>query len=55
VPPEARARAMVLAVDGAVAWVGYEGRDGAARGRVAQCFRVQQGTAFVVHVFEEGT
>ena len=55
VPPEARARAMVLAVDGAVAWVGYEGRDGAARGRVAQYFRVQQGTSFVVHVFEEGT
>ena len=55
VSPRARPRATVLDLDGAVAWVGYDGRDGARLGRVAESFRVQESTASTLHVFEEAT
>lgn len=53
VPPEERRRAAVLDVDGAVAWVGAVASDGRSLGRVAESFRVQEGTSFTLHVFEE--
>lgn len=55
VTPEARARAIVVAVADDVAWVGYESSAGRACGRVAECARVQEGTSSIVHVFEEAT
>ena len=55
VSPRARSRATVLDLDGAVAWVGYDGRDGARLGRVAESFRVQESTSSTLHVFEEDT
>ena len=55
VSPRARPRATVLDLDGAVAWVGYDGGDGARLGRVAESFRVQESTSPTLHVFEEAT
>ncbi len=55
VPPPARPRATVLDLDGDVAWVGYEVGDGARLGRVAESFRVQEGTSSTLHVYEEAT
>ena len=49
----ARERALVLAVDGRVAWVGYESTAGERRGRVAQPFRVSESTGCTLHVVEE--
>jgi len=54
-PAAARARALVLAVDDAVAWVGYADAGGARRGRVAQGFRVRESSACTLLVFEEDT
>jgi len=51
---DARERAVVLDVDGAVAWVGHDGAAGAPIGRVAQGFRVAQSSTHTVHVFQEG-
>jgi len=53
VPPAARERALVLVIDGCIAWVGYETRTGERRGRVAQPFRVSESTACTLHVVEE--
>lgn len=44
-PRAARERALVVAVDGAVAWVG---------GRVAEAFRVSESTAMTLHIRREG-
>jgi tRNA(Ile)-lysidine synthase len=52
VSSDAREHAVVLDVDGAVAWVGHD--DGAPVGRVAQGFRVAQSSSNTVHVFQEG-
>lgn len=54
-PAPERARALVLAVDDAVAWVGYRDADGARRGRVAQDFRVRESSRCTLLVFEEDT
>jgi len=53
VTPLARRRALVLEVDGRVAWVGYESRSGERRGRVAQPRRVSESTVCTLHVVEE--
>ena len=53
VTPPARRRALVLEVDGRVAWVGYESRSGERRGRVAQPCRVSESTVCTLHVVEE--
>ena len=42
VPRERRGRALVVDVDGAVAWLGFTTEDGVWRGRVAQPFRVDE-------------
>ena len=52
-PAEARPRAVVLEVDGLVAWVGYESPTGERRGRVAQPRRVSESTVCTLHVVEE--
>ena len=54
-PTAERARAVVLDIDGAVAWVGYVAGRGAARrrGRVAQGFRVNESTCCTLQVFPE--
>jgi tRNA(Ile)-lysidine synthase len=52
VPSGARPRAVVLDVDGAVAWVG--GHAGSP-GRVAQGYRVSHSSALTLHVIQEGT
>ena len=54
-PAFSRARALVLAVDGVVAWVGYVDTDGARRGRVAHDFRVRESTVHTLFVVEEDT
>jgi tRNA(Ile)-lysidine synthase len=54
-PQEARARALVLDVDGAVAWVGWTGAAGERLARVAQSFRVLESTSSTLHVLEEDT
>ncbi len=54
-PAPARARALVLAVDDAVAWVGYADAGAARRGRVAQDFRVRESSRCTLLVFEEDT
>ena len=54
-PAAARARAVVLDVDGAVAWLGYTGAQGDHRGRVAHGFRVDQSVCRTLHVFQEDT
>ena len=54
-PAAERARALVLAVDDAVAWLGYTDACGAWRGRVAQGFRVRESSACTLLVFEEDT
>ena len=51
VPAAWRARAVVLDVDGAAAWVGGP----AAPGRVAQGYRVAQSSVLTLHVVQEGT
>jgi len=51
----ARARAVILDVDAAVAWLGYAGLHGDHRGRVAHGFRVDQSTCRTLHVFQEDT
>jgi hypothetical protein len=53
VPGDARRRAVVLEVDGSVAWVGYESVWGERRGRVAQPCRVSESTSCTLHVIEE--
>lgn len=53
VPASARHRALVLEVDGSVAWVGYESASGERRGRVAQSRRVSESTGCTLHVVEE--
>ncbi len=53
VTPSARRRALVLEVDGRVAWVGYASRSGERRGRVAQPCRVSESTVCTLHVVEE--
>jgi tRNA(Ile)-lysidine synthase len=53
VPAAARRRAVVLAVDGRVAWVGYGGPAGERRGRVARAFGVTESTVCTLHVVEE--
>ncbi|HZL65649.1 MAG TPA: tRNA lysidine(34) synthetase TilS [Thermoleophilia bacterium] len=52
VPAGERARARVIEVDGAAAWIGYGGAR--ARGRVAQSRRVNESTRCILHVFREG-
>ncbi len=52
-PAHARARALVLVVDEAVAWVGYTDAGGARGGRVAQGFRVRESSRHTLLVFEE--
>jgi tRNA(Ile)-lysidine synthetase-like protein len=54
-PAPARARALVLAVDDTVAWVGFADGGGARRGRVAQGFRVRESTRCTLLVVEEDT
>jgi tRNA(Ile)-lysidine synthase len=54
-PAAERARALVLAVDDAVAWVGYTDASGARRGRVAHGFRVRESSRCTLLVFEEDT
>jgi tRNA(Ile)-lysidine synthase len=54
-PAPERTRALVLAVDDAVAWVGFTDIDGARRGRVAQDFRVRESSPCTLLVFEEDT
>ena len=54
-PAPERARALVLVVDDAAAWVGFADADGAAHGRVAQGFRVHESSACTLLVFEEDT
>ena len=53
VPAPERARALVLVVDEAVAWVGFTDAGGARRGRVAQGFRVRESSRCTLLVFEE--
>ena len=53
-PAAERARALVLAIDDAVTWVGYADAGGARRGRVAQDFRVRESSRCTL-VFEEDT
>ena len=50
VPPEERRRAVVLEVDGAVAWLGFRGPGGRPAGRVAQPFLVDESTVCTLHV-----
>ena len=54
-PAAERARALVLAVDGHVAWVGLRGAGGARLGRVAQGYRVRESSRCTLLVFEEDT
>jgi tRNA(Ile)-lysidine synthase len=54
-PAAARARAVVLDVGGAVAWLGYAGPQGDPRGRVAHGYRVDQSTSRTLHIFREDT
>ena len=54
-PAPERARALVLAVDEAVAWVGFTDGEGTRRGRVAQDFRVRESSRCTLLVFEEDT
>jgi len=54
-PALERARALILAVDGSVAWVGFTASDGARHGRVAQGFRVRESSRCTLLVFEEDT
>ena len=53
VPPRERARAVALATDGDIAWLGYVA-GGVAHGRVAQSRRVNESTRCILHVFREG-
>ena len=55
VPAPERARALVLGVDDAVAWVGFTDIGGARHGRVAQRFRVRESSRCTLLVFEEDT
>jgi tRNA(Ile)-lysidine synthase len=50
-----RAGAVVVAVDDAVAWVGYVAGAGVKKGRVAESFRGHESTLFALHVFEDDT
>lgn len=52
-PAAARARAVVLDLDGDVAWLGYAGPKSECRGRVAHGFRVDQSTSRTLHIFRE--
>ena len=52
VPPERRPEALVLEIDGAVAWLGYA-RAALRLGRVAQPRRVSESTALTLHLEEE--
>ena len=54
-PAPERARALVLTVDDAVAWVAFTDGDGARRGRVAQGYRVRESSRCTLLVFEEDT
>jgi len=54
-PAAERARALVLVVDGDVAWVGFRGAGGARLGRVAQGYRVRESSRCTLLVFEEDT
>jgi tRNA(Ile)-lysidine synthase len=54
-PAPQRARALVLDIDDAVAWVSFTDADGAWRGRVAQGFRVRESTRCTLLVYEEDT
>lgn len=54
-PAAERARALVVAIDDAVAWLGYTDAGGARRGRVAQGFRVRESSRCTLLVFEEDT
>ena len=54
-PADTRARAVVLEVDGRVAWLGYAGSQGERRGRVAHGFRVDQSTSRTLHVIQEAS
>ena len=55
VPADRRPVALVVDVDGVAAWVGFTGRDGRRRGRVAQAFGVDESSRCTVHVTLEGT
>jgi tRNA(Ile)-lysidine synthase len=50
VPPEQRARAVVLDVDGVAAWLAFPGAGGRHSGRVAQPFRVDESTVCTLQV-----
>jgi hypothetical protein len=52
-PAPARHRALVVDVDGSVAWVGHTSAGGTVVGRVAQRFRVAQSSSCTLHVFQE--
>jgi hypothetical protein len=52
VPASQRARAVVLDVDGAAAWVGGPA---APPGRVAHSYRVAHSSTLTLHVVQEGT
>jgi tRNA(Ile)-lysidine synthase len=54
-PTAERARALVLTIDDAAAWLGYTDADGVWRGRVAQGFRVRESSRCTLLVFEEDT
>lgn len=53
VPAEARGRALVLDIEGAVAWVAFAGPGAPFCGRVAQGFRVEKKSGVTLHVHEE--
>ena len=53
VPAEARGRALVLDIEGAVAWVAFAGPGVPFCGRVAQGFRVEKKSGWTLHVYEE--
>ncbi|MEZ5125200.1 MAG: tRNA lysidine(34) synthetase TilS [Thermoleophilia bacterium] len=48
-----RARAVVLDVDGVAVWVGFVGRDGVFRGRVAHEYRVHESSRWTLCLCEE--
>jgi len=50
VPPKERRRAVLLAADGAVAWLGFCAPGGRPAARVAQPFRVDESTVCTLHV-----
>ncbi|MCX6372997.1 MAG: tRNA lysidine(34) synthetase TilS [Actinobacteria bacterium] len=54
-PASERARALVLTIDDAVAWVGYTDAGATTRGRVAQGFRVRESSRCTLLVVEEDT